>query len=184
MYEDLTAWLASRQWCGQVVGEIGGSNETLRRFLDGATYRQLPFPEYDVQNLYQIQNSQFDAMILDQTLEHIADPERALREVARVLKPGGLAIVTTPFLLPVHVGTNFGDYYRWTPQGMGIVLKRCGFQPEVRMWGSLKAAKALTEDMYMKADRAREIGLSLTLADSDPTFPVTVWAIAKNLKST
>ena len=183
MYEDLTAWLSSRQWMGQVVGEVGGSNDALRGFLDGAIYRQLPYPEYDVQNLHQIRDSQFDVIILDQTLEHVADPERALREVARVLKPGAVAIVTTPFLLPVHTGPNFGDYYRWTPQGMETVLRRCGFEPQVRMWGSLKAAKALAEDIYLRADRARELGVSLTAADSDATFPVTVWAIATNLKS-
>lgn len=39
---------------------------------------------------------QFDVVTLDQVIEHAADPISLLRDVRRVLKPGGQAIISTP----------------------------------------------------------------------------------------
>lgn len=41
-------------------------------------------------------DSQFDAVLCLDTLEHIQDDELAVREINRILKPGGIAIVTVP----------------------------------------------------------------------------------------
>jgi ubiquinone/menaquinone biosynthesis C-methylase UbiE len=155
----------------------------LRSFLSEADYRQLAYPEYDVQNLQQIRDNEFDLVILDQVLEHLPDPERAMGEIRRVLKPNGFAIVTTPFLVPVHRGPSFGDYYRWTPQGMETLLRRSGFEPSVRMWGNLEASKTIMGEMYILADKARNLGLDLLSSDSEGTFPITVWATARNVKN-
>ena len=38
----------------------------------------------------------FDYVTLDQVIEHVTDPIETLRGVARVLKPGGVAILSTP----------------------------------------------------------------------------------------
>ena len=38
----------------------------------------------------------FDYVTLDQVIEHAADPGALLRDVAKVLRPGGTAIITTP----------------------------------------------------------------------------------------
>ena len=178
MYEDLSAWLSSRDWSGKLVAEFGGSNEILRHFIRGAEYRCLSYPEHDLQNLQGVADGAFDLAILDQTLEHIADPERALREVRRVLRADGTAVVTTPFLVPVHEGAGFGDYYRWTPQGLSVMMERTGFEARVRGWGGRKAAAVLIEeDMYMSAEAALARGLTISAGESEAQFPVTVWAV-------
>lgn len=41
-------------------------------------------------------HNRFDAVIFAETIEHLARPELALVEIARVLKPGGLVLITTP----------------------------------------------------------------------------------------
>jgi SAM-dependent methyltransferase len=178
MYQDLSAWLAKRNWSGKVVAEFGGTNEVLRAFARGAEYRLLSYPEHDVEHLHRIADNMFDLVILDQTLEHLREPDRALAEVRRVLKSGGVAIVTTPFLIPVHAGNGYGDYYRWTPDGLALVLQRAGFDAEVRMWGSRRAAAILLEDMYMSAETAFRRGMALAPEESEAEFPVTVWAVA------
>ena len=150
--------------------------------MPGAEHVVLPYPDYDIQDLTQVADGEFDFMILDQTLEHLQNPEKALSEVHRVLKPGGVAIISTPFLIPVHPGKNYGDYYRWTPQGMKVVLERCGFEPEVHMWGNLKAAQALLGKMYMLANEAKRRRLDVSTAFCDERFPVSVWATARARK--
>lgn len=43
-----------------------------------------------------IPDNSFDVVISSECIEHAPDPEKALREMVRVLKPGGLIVVTTP----------------------------------------------------------------------------------------
>ncbi len=179
MYEDLMKVVGARDWSGKVVGEFGDTNEVLRSFMRGAEHRLFTYPEHDLQDLRNIPDGSLDVAVLDQTLEHVPDPERALVEVRRVLASRGIAIVTTPFLVPLHATNTYGDYYRWTPQGLGLMLRRCGFTGEVRMWGNRKAAAALLEDMYMTAETAMARGLGISLHESEANFPITVWVVAE-----
>jgi ubiquinone/menaquinone biosynthesis C-methylase UbiE len=73
----------------------------------------LPFPE-----------ATFDGVILTEVLEHCVDPRAAIAEVFRVLKPGGLLLVTSPFLWPQHaVEGQYEDYWRFTDQGWALLLR-------------------------------------------------------------
>lgn len=55
-----------------------------------------------------------------ETLEHCEDPTAAGRELARVVAPGGLCLVSTPLLLGIHGYPN--DFFRYTPEGLRAVL--------------------------------------------------------------
>jgi len=72
----------------------------------------LPFPD-----------DSFDGVVLTEVLEHCVDPQAAIREVFRVLKPGGLLLVTSPFLWPDHRTTDYKDYWRFTEQGWQLLLQ-------------------------------------------------------------
>lgn len=53
--------------------------------LAKAVAEDLPFPD-----------GSFDLVLLDNVLEHVSDRERTLREIRRVLRPGGLLYMVTP----------------------------------------------------------------------------------------
>jgi SAM-dependent methyltransferase len=47
------------------------------------------------------QDNTFDAVLCNHVLEHVRDDIQAMQEIARVLKPGGFAILQVPFFHPV-----------------------------------------------------------------------------------
>lgn len=72
------------------------------------------------------EDNHFDAIVCFQVLEHVPQPWRVLEECARVLKPGGFAIVTVPFLFPYHAAPR--DYFRYTPDGIVALAERVGLE--------------------------------------------------------
>ena len=53
------------------------------------------FANMDARNLA-IASESFDGVICSEVLEHISDPELAIKEISRVLKDGGKAVISTP----------------------------------------------------------------------------------------
>jgi len=58
----------------------------------------------------------FTRVECDAVLEHVQHPERVMREIERVLAPGGYAHVVTPFCHPFHEYPK--DYRRFTLDGL------------------------------------------------------------------
>ncbi len=55
------------------------------------------------------------------TLEHVEFPRKALEEIYRVLKPNGIAIITSLMNFPIHEYPH--DYWRFTPEAFKSILK-------------------------------------------------------------
>ena len=58
----------------------------------------------------------FQRVECDAVLEHVDCPERAMREIERVLAPGGFAHLVVPFCHPFHEYPR--DFRRYTPDGL------------------------------------------------------------------
>jgi len=102
---------------GLKVVEFGGSNQIIRNFLPLADFEIAPnYPEVDLPNLTGYKDNSWDLVILDQIIEHIEDPFRAMAEIHRILKPGGTLAAATPFLVYIHPTPD--DYWRFTESGI------------------------------------------------------------------
>jgi len=76
----------------------------------------------------------FDRALHIVTIEHLPEPGRALAEIARSLKPGGMLLVAAPHEWEVHQAPH--DYYRYTRYGLTYLLEKAGFEIlEVRAAG-------------------------------------------------
>jgi len=62
-----------------------------------------------------------DAVIMQAVVNALSDPERAVAEIHRVLRPGGLVYVEAPFMQQVCEGSF--DYYRFSHLGLRRLLR-------------------------------------------------------------
>ena len=66
----------------------------------------------------------FDVIVTQETLEHVADPFRALCEISRVLRNGGVLYCQAPFVIGYHPGPS--DFWRFTRQGIRQLVQQAG----------------------------------------------------------
>ena len=62
-------------------------------------------------------DASFDSVIAAEILEHVLDDQRAMNELARVLRPGGVVAVTVPAWLPERICWALSDEYHEVPGG-------------------------------------------------------------------
>lgn len=82
----------------------------------------------DVQDMTEIGDGSFDVVLCTQVLEHVPRPWDAVAEIARVLRPGGAALVSVPHLSAIHEAPH--DYFRFTEYGIRSLADDCGLEVE------------------------------------------------------
>jgi ubiquinone/menaquinone biosynthesis C-methylase UbiE len=75
----------------------------------------------DAHDLHMIESNTADAVMCVGVLLHCRDPEQVMREFRRILKPGGILYVMTPFITP-HPGVP-AVYYKFSVEGLEVT---CG----------------------------------------------------------
>jgi SAM-dependent methyltransferase len=68
----------------------------------------------------------FDSAVCTAVLEHLEEPEQALRECYRVLRPGGVALYSVPFIWHLHEEPR--DFYRLTKYAISYLSEKVGFE--------------------------------------------------------
>ncbi|KKT30510.1 MAG: Type 11 methyltransferase [Parcubacteria group bacterium GW2011_GWA1_44_13] len=116
----------------------------------------------------------FDAILCTSVFEHIADPISAVKEFSRLLKKGGILILTAPFtsmthFAPYHFSTGFNRYF------FEEILPRYGLSiSEIKMNGNFFDATA--EKIYILPEiTKRYTTASYTLLDRIISVLVLIW---------
>lgn len=73
-----------------------------------------------------VEDDFFDSALCTAVLEHLEEPEEALIECNRVLKKGGVAIYSIPFIWHIHERPR--DFYRYSRYGIQYLFSKTGFE--------------------------------------------------------
>lgn len=80
-----------------------------------------------------VEDNSFDAVMCIEVLEHVPDPINALRELTRIIRPGGTIIITAPFSSLTH----FAPYFYQTGYSRYFYeywLEKLGYSIEDMQW--------------------------------------------------
>jgi SAM-dependent methyltransferase len=150
--------------------EISGSGQAERGWKH---FEELDYPAFDL-CAPTPQPGQFDVVICQQVLEHVVNPWRAATTLADLCVPGGLVIVSTPFMVRVHELPFFGlrDYWRFTPRGLATLLEQAGLVvDQVDSWGN-RDCVAANLDYWAKYEPWHSLR-------NEDEMPLQVWAFAR-----
>ncbi|MHC1740430.1 MAG: methyltransferase domain-containing protein [Anaerolineaceae bacterium] len=116
-----------------LILDVGAGHGDFADIFAGKNYYSLdivPYAEVDlVCDLGQtipFMPDTFDAVVLMNVLEHVFENRGLIKNISKIIKPGGKVIITVPFLLKVHQAPF--DFSRYTPYYLAATAEEVGFK--------------------------------------------------------
>jgi SAM-dependent methyltransferase len=109
--------------------DIGAKNAIYRPFFSQCSFRTLDIdPSHNpdiVADAHSLGDAigadSYDLILCTEVIEHLHSPRRAIEEMRKVLKPGGVLLASTPFIVPYHPDPQ--DYWRLTVEAWGLLTR-------------------------------------------------------------
>jgi SAM-dependent methyltransferase len=175
----LRAWAAEAAAVGSDrsfwVLDAGAGDAPYRDLFSHVTYETADFGELDKEYAHidhvcdlaamPMADSTYDMVFSSQTMEHMPDPLRVLREFHRVLRPGGQAWLSAPFFYAEHEQPY--DFYRYTQFAWRYLAEQAGFEVKEVTWlegyyGTLSYQLHIASDV-LRRQRRRTLGLAMLI---------------------
>ena len=115
----------------------------------------------DLAEAYDVPDDSFDCFICTQTLTYIYDMQSAVATIHRILRPGGVLLVTVPGISQSNPydRDRWGEYWRFTTQSLRRLLTEA-FAPEnirVEAYGNVLASTAFLQGLAVEDLRHDEL---------------------------
>ncbi|MGK9242367.1 class I SAM-dependent methyltransferase [Inquilinus limosus] len=140
-------WLENKAFAenipaGALVLDAGAGDAPYKSLLAHTRYESADFEKVDkpyAKSTYvcdlsaiPVEDGRFDAIIFNQVMEHLPEPKLVIRELFRVLKPGGRMIFTAPLFYEEHEQPY--DFYRYTQFAVRYLFEGAGFRIDRLDW--------------------------------------------------
>jgi len=122
--------------------DIGcGKGELKNRLPDDVSYLGFDYPATGIERYHAepdilgsaealpLAENSVDVAVCLEVMEHLPDPVAAAGEIARVLRPGGRAVVSVPFAYPIHDAPF--DFQRMTSYQLVHMFESSGLRIEL-----------------------------------------------------
>jgi SAM-dependent methyltransferase len=133
----------------------------------------------DLQNLREVESDSVDCVLLTQTLQFVYDLRAAMASVFRVLKPGGILILTVPGIQPLGPDA-WPHYWSFTPHSARKLVAEAfnGGEVVVESFGNVLTAMAFLHGLALE-----ELD-PLLVDEHDQRYPIIVGVKAVKPRST
>lgn len=116
-----------KEFSAETVIDMGGTNAISHKYFKFPKERAKKWITLNIDpeskpdmfaSIYQtgLPDGYADAVICTEVFEHLENPHMAIKEIKRILKPGGIFIGSTPFLFKIHGDPD--DYFRYTESAL------------------------------------------------------------------
>jgi SAM-dependent methyltransferase len=163
----LADWLRAQDAAGASVLDVGCGDRPYDSLFPGAVGFDVPGnPHADLHGSLEripVTDASFDVVLCLQVLEHVPDPAAAIRELRRVVRPGGRVLLSTHGIYPFH--PNPDDLWRWTHQGLERLFLANGpwtsvtVRPGAGTAATVAMLVAHTIDLLFKRASVRVLGV-------------------------
>jgi SAM-dependent methyltransferase len=122
---------------GSLILDAGAGECAYKRFFGHCQYRSVDLAvgeeKWNYHNLDYIaplhdmplSDNSFDAVLCTEVLEHLEWPRESIREIYRILRPGGRLFLTVPMAHAEHQVPY--DFFRYTSYGLRSMCQHSGF---------------------------------------------------------
>jgi SAM-dependent methyltransferase len=154
------------------TSRFGGARVTQVDVMDLSASNHRATIVADLTTKTDLPSDTFDCIMCTHVLHEIFEIDKALNELHRILKPGGVLLVAVPSISMARLDVR--DIWRFVPDGLQMLLESCFGEGNVivRSYGNSLAAAA-----EIRGLAAHELTRA-ELNTHDPRFPVEVCARA------
>lgn len=166
------------QRSGRILSISHSTNLVQVLALQATELVEANYPDHNMLCLSFADNT-FDFVLSDQVLEHVeGNPQQAIDECYRILKPGGIAVHTTCFINPVHGVPK--DFWRFTPEALCLLHRTWSEIIEYGGWGNFAVWSIIQDGLRFEGiPHAKWHPLHRLATTNDPLWPIVTWIMAQ-----
>lgn len=148
------------------TNKFGEKRITKSEILDNNPKNKLATIHADLRNMKQVKSNNFDCLVITHTFGMIDDYDAAIKECYRILKPGGVLLVTVSAFSPMHeIAYNF---WRFTVASAKLVFGKHFKKIEVKSYGNVLSGQCFWVGLAQEELTKKELDYN------DPNYPCII----------